>query len=106
METLSFKIFILGVVLLPTTVGSLLCLIGPSSRPTSRSLLLFVGPTSRRRWPSLGDVRLSLFGPRFTDGLMLVVKIYFALPIKSEKQNAAEAMVPDLLKFFKTLLNL
>ena len=30
----------------------------------------------------------------------LVVKINFALPIKSEKQNAVEAMVPDLLKFF------
>ena len=37
---------------------------------------------------------------------VLVVKINFALPIQSEKQNAAEAVVPDLLKFFKTLLNL
>ena len=33
------------------------------------------------------------------------VKNNFALPIPSEKQNAAEAMVPDLLKIFKTLLN-
>ena len=32
---------------------------------------------------------------------MLVVKINFALPIKSEKQNVAEAMVPDLLKIFQ-----
>ena len=34
---------------------------------------------------------------------MLVVKINFALPIKSEKQNAAEAVVPDLLKFFQNI---
>ena len=34
------------------------------------------------------------------------VKKYFALPIKSEKQNVAEAWYRYLLKFFKTLLNL
>ena len=35
-----------------------------------------------------------------------LLKINFALPIKSEKQNAAEAWYQELLKFFKTFLNL
>ena len=35
-----------------------------------------------------------------------IKKYDFALPIKSEKQKLAEAWYRDLLKFFKTLLNL
>ena len=34
-----------------------------------------------------------------------IKKYDFALPIKSEKQKLAEAMVSDLLKIFKTFLN-
>ena len=68
-ETFSLRFFNLGAVLLLLT--ALGCsLIGLCSRPTSRFLLLFlVGPTNRRRWPSLGNVCLTILGPHFTDGL-------------------------------------
>ena len=66
METVSFRLLVLGVVLLSLALGSFL---GVFSRPTLCVLPLFILATRRGKWLMILNICFALFGPSLTYGL-------------------------------------